>query len=175
MNAIVVYESMYGNTRRVAEAMADRLGAQAVAVADASADRIADADLVVIGAPTHIWGMSRRSTRKAAADAAAKPGSALMLEPGATGAGVREWLADHAGAIRTAATFDTRLKSPAVFTGRASRGIRRALRGAKVRLVAPSQSFFVDKQNRLRDGELDRARAWGEELTSRVPARRSER
>jgi hypothetical protein len=171
MNALVVYESMYGNTRRVAEVVADRLGGQAMAVADASTERLADAELVVIGAPTHVWGLPRRSTRKAAADAAAKPDSGLMLEPGATGSGMREWLAEHAGEIRNAAAFDTRLKSPPILTGRASRGIRRALRAAKVAPVARSQSFFVDKKNRLRDGELDRAREWAGTLTSRVPAR----
>jgi hypothetical protein len=171
MNAIVIYESMYGNTRKVAETVAQRLGAPAVAVADAGADRIADADLVVIGAPTHTWSVPRPSTRKAASDAAGKAGSELTLQPGATGPGVREWLAEHAGEIRTAAAFDTRMRFPAIFTGRASRRIRRSLRAAKVGLVAPSQSFLVDKQNRLLDGELDRAGAWGEDLASRVPAK----
>lgn len=171
MNAIVVYESMYGNTRRIAESVAERLGAPAIAVASATAERIADADLVAIGCPTHTWSMPRQSTRKAAADAAAKPGSGLTLEPGATGNGMREWLTEHANEIRAAATFDTRLRFPAIATGRASRRIRRVLRAANVELVAPPESFFVDKQNRLLNGELARAGAWGEELASRIPAK----
>lgn len=45
----------------------------------------------MVGGPTHAHGMSRASTRKAAAEAAAKPVSGVTLEPGADGDGLREW------------------------------------------------------------------------------------
>ena len=64
MRAVIVYESMYGNTRAVAETVAAELGGSAVSVADASADDLAGADLLVVGAPTHAWNMSRPSTRR---------------------------------------------------------------------------------------------------------------
>ena len=63
------------------------------------------ADLVVAGGPTHAHGMSRASTRKAAADQA---NDGLILDPDAEGAGLREWF-DSMGALDTAsAAFDTR-------------------------------------------------------------------
>jgi hypothetical protein len=171
MSALVVYESMYGNTRQVATAIADGVGTQAVPVSEATADRLAGVDLVVIGGPTHAWGMTRPKTRQAAAQSAAKPGSGLTLEPHATGIGVREWLAGHAREVPAAAVFDTRIAMPAALTGRASRRITQALRRAGVTVVRPPQSFLVSKQNRLLPGELDRARTWGSELATHVTQR----
>lgn len=166
MRAVVVYESMYGNTRHVAEAIAAELGAPAIPVRFASSHQVADADLVVIGGPTHAWNMSRPSTRKAAADGATKPNSDLRLEPGATGIGLREWLADHAGEVAAAAAFDTRVALPAALTGRASRKIARRLRAGNVKLVAPPESFLVTKANRLLPDQLEHARAWATTLAA---------
>jgi len=166
MKSVVVYESMFGNTRLVAEAIADGLGAEVVPVIDANRARLAGADLVVLGGPTHMWGLSREKTRNAAADTAEKPGSGETLEPGATGPGLREWLSEHAAELPAAVAFDTRLKARAIFTGRASRRIDKELRRARVRRPAPPRSFFVTKANTLCPGELQRAGAWGRELAS---------
>ena len=170
MRAVVVYESMYGNTHQIATAVADGLRAvtadvAVVAVTEATPDVVAGADLVVAGGPTHAHGMSRRSTRKAAVDAAAAPsGTALAVEPGAQGPGLREWLSGLAELTAVGAAFDTRIKAPAAITGRASKGIGKELSRHGAVLVAPSESFFVTKDNRLHEGEEDRARRWGEEL-----------
>ena len=98
MRAVIVYESMFGSTKKVAEAIAGRLadGAQVsvVPVTSAGAHTLDGADLVVVGGPTHTHGMSRPSTRKMAGKLARKPGSEVELVPGAvSGPGVREWLA----------------------------------------------------------------------------------
>src|SRR5690242_12369329 len=70
MRAVVVYESMYGNTHRIADAIGAGLEAafdvRVVPVSHAEPELIADVDLVVVGGPTHVHGMSRASTRKAA-------------------------------------------------------------------------------------------------------------
>ena len=96
MRALVVYESMFGNTHVVASNIADGLRSDfevtLVPVAEASWDLIADADLLVAGAPTHMHGLSSRSTRRMAAQAAAKEGSGLRMAPGADGPGMRDWL-----------------------------------------------------------------------------------
>jgi Flavodoxin domain len=166
--AIVVYESMYGNTRAVAAAIAAGLGSEAVAlpVAQATSDTLAGADLVVVGGPIHAWGMSRPSTRKGAADAANKPGSGLTLEPGAEGPGLREWFATLAGVAGPAAAFDTRMHAPAGMSGSAGRGIARRLRAHGFDLATKPECFYVTKANQLDDGELSRATSWGQQLAS---------
>jgi len=132
MKLVIVYESMFGNARRVAESIARGLGPQShtvvVPVTTAQAGLLDGAGLVVVGGPTHAHALSRAGTRKGAASMAGKPGSELTLERGADGRGLREWLArQHQGGLRAAA-FDTRLDRLAVLTGRASKGIGRLLR-----------------------------------------------
>src|SRR5579859_5720922 len=96
MRALIVYESMYGNTRLVAYRIADglrhRIEATVVPVADATAELAAAADLLIVGGPTHMHRMSSAATRRAAVTAAAKEHSGLATDPGADGPGLREWL-----------------------------------------------------------------------------------
>lgn len=170
MHAVVVYESMYGNTRHVAEAIARGIDVSAtvrvVPVPLAEALNLAEFDLVVVGAPTHVHGMSRASTRHAADDAAAASGGDLVMEPDSTSEGVREWLATLSGMTGQAAAFDTRLDAAPLLTGRASKGIAKMLRAVGFELVAPPESFLVDKDTHLLAGEEHRARAWGAHLAA---------
>jgi hypothetical protein len=172
MRAAVVYESMYGNTRHIAEAIRDGLEYAGLATdlyPVAEVPPLDGVDLLVVGGPTHTWSMSRASTRHAAVEAAGKASSGLHLEPKAEAAGLREWLATTALDVPVAAGFDTRLSAPSFLTGRASRGIARRLRRQGARLVLPSASFFVDRHNTLVvGGETTRARAWGEALAARI-------
>ncbi len=167
MKAVVVYESMYGNTHLIANAIAEglrpRAEAVAVSVHDADGPLLANADLVVVGGPTHAHGLSHESTRQAAAVAAEKPGADLELDPDAEGPGLREWFESLAG-VTQAAAFDTRVDMPAAFTGRASKGIARRLRHQGARLVADPESFLVTKQTHLEPDEERRAREWGAQL-----------
>jgi menaquinone-dependent protoporphyrinogen IX oxidase len=174
MRTVIVYESMYGNTRLVADAIASGLGPASetvvVPVAEARPGLLDGAGLVVVGGPTHAHGMSRAATRKGAAEAAAKPGGRLTLDPGAKGPGLRDWLADLGRVSGPAAAFDTRIEGPAILTGQASKGIARLLRKHGLTLAAKPESFLVTRDNQLRQGEEDRARAWGRELASRAVA-----
>lgn len=168
MRAVVVYESMYGNTHHVAEAIAD--GLRQFAEVDVGSIHVADsgwldeADLVVVGGPTHAHGMSRDSTRQAAVDAIEKPGTDLELDPDAAGDGVRDWLADLTTVPPRAAAFDTRVHMAPIVTGRASKGIAKQLRRMGAELVAEPESFLVSKETHLEPDELGRARAWGTQL-----------
>ena len=170
MRAVVVYESMYGNTHLVADAVADGLrsvdavDAEVVGVAHASADALAGVDVVVVGGPTHVHGLSRPSTRKAAAEAAAKPDSGVELDPDAEGEGLREWFDAVGGLPAHAAAFDTRIDAPAAFTGRASKGIAKRLRHHGCELLDEPHSFLVTKDNHLEDHEVQEARSWGRRL-----------
>jgi len=173
MRTVIVYESMFGNTRRIAQAIAEGIGPGAdvrvLGVADVDAGELEGADFIVIGGPTHALSMSRPGTRRGAPGQTTKAGSDLVLEPGAaTGPGVREVLASlgHVGA--RAAAFDTRINAPAVLTGRASKAIKRSLDRRGLMVVADPESFLVDKKSHLLPGETDRARAWGAHLATTV-------
>jgi hypothetical protein len=76
VHALVVYESMFGNTHTVATHIAEGIGtlleARIVPVHDATPEQIADADLVVVGGPTHVHGMSNERSRAGAADIASR-------------------------------------------------------------------------------------------------------
>jgi hypothetical protein len=174
MRAVIVYESMYGNTRLIADAIARGLGPESetvvVPVSEARPELLDRADLVVVGGPTHAHGMSRAATRKSAVQAADKPGSRLTLDPGAEGPGLRDWFDGLDQGSGTAAAFDTRLGGPAILTGQASKGIARLLRKHGLTLAAGPESFLVTKDNRLQPGEEHRAQAWGRQLASRPVA-----
>ena len=111
MRALVVYESMYGNTHVVASNIADGLRADyevtLVPVAEATTELVAGADLLVVGGPTHLRGLSSAMTRRMAAEAAARDGSGLRLDPDARGPGLRDWLKGLSGGHALAAAFDT--------------------------------------------------------------------
>jgi hypothetical protein len=176
MRALIVYESIYGNTHAAADGIAAGLRphgeVRVVAVHEASAELISWADLVVVGGPTHAHGMTRTSTRKGAVDAVTKPGSDLALDPDAAGPGIREWLGSL-GKVRgtQAAAFDTRVNGPEMFTGRASAGIANELRQLGFALAAEPESFLVDRHTHLVAGEADRATQWGARLAEiLVPA-----
>src|SRR5215475_7725123 len=120
MRAVVVYESMYGNTHLVADAIGAGLETAfdvwVVPVSQADPAVLDGAALVVVGGPTHVHGMSRASTRKAAVQAADKPIGGLTVEPDALGPGLREWFGSLGDHPVKAAAFDTRMHGPTVFT-----------------------------------------------------------
>ncbi|KAE8763520.1 flavodoxin family protein [Georgenia thermotolerans] len=167
MRALVVYESMFGNTQEVARAVAaglrPSLEVELCEVGRAPALADLDVDLLVVGAPTHAFGLSRAGTRE---DAATR-GEGPVLS---AGTGVREWL-DAAAPVRgglAVAAFDTHVRSPRV-PGRASVAAQRRLRHLGARIACPAESFWVHGYTGpLLDGELDRARRWGEVLGARV-------
>ncbi|HYM84673.1 MAG TPA: flavodoxin domain-containing protein [Candidatus Dormibacteraeota bacterium] len=173
MRALVVYESMYGNTARVAEAIAEGLGgATAVEVSAAPDELPPDLDLVVVGGPTHAHGMSRERSRRDAADRASRPVISRR--------GIRDWI-DGLRPPRPmdAASFDTRINGPELLTGSAAKGAARALRGRGFK-VAATESFVLDGMkgepyDRMPSTELERARTWGRTLAERLavgPGRR---
>jgi len=181
MRALVVYESMYGNTRAVAVDIAAGLSVThevtVVPVTRASRELVAAADLIVAGSPTHLHGMPTVTSRRSAAQAVGRPGSPLLLDPDADGPGMRAWLAGLDGGNVLAASFDTRFSGIPALTGRASRGIARALGERGCRLVVPPESFLVSGHNTLLPGEAARARSWGALVgetadAARVPGKR---
>lgn len=184
MRATVVYESLFGRTQEVAEAVAEGLLA-AAPVAAVDCTPVADAgpaagevDLLVVGGPTHFLGMSsprsRRIVRQYQERAA---GHRARQAPGEhpAGPGVREWLAalPQAAGGRRAAAFDTRLTT--LFPGSAARLIARSLEEHGYEVIARPEGFLVENMlGPLSAGERDRARAWGSALAGFLrPARQA--
>jgi hypothetical protein len=157
--AWVVYESMYGNTRKIAEAVAQ--GAKDWAEVEVhevstAATLPADVDVLLVGAPTHAFGLSRPSTR---ADAAAKGHRAVESAT----MGLREWLDGVVlpSSRSSFATFDTRVNRPRLPGSAAKKAAKRLHRKGGTQVVDP-ESFWVEgSEGPLLDGELERARAWG--------------
>jgi hypothetical protein len=164
MDAVVAVESVFGNTRAIADAvaggLAGRMTVRVVDVATAPAV-LGDADLLVVGGPTHAFGMSRPATRKSAAEQAG--GSATAAETG-----LREWLEALPAGVIPAATFDTRTDKPRLPGSAAARAHRR-LRHRGYRMIDRAQTFRVTgTTGPLVDGELERATVWGAELAARL-------
>lgn len=153
MKSTVVYESRFGNTARIARAIATNLEAvgtvRLVEATDATAFDVAGVDLLVVGGPTEGHGVSP-TLRALLKDV---PSDALRHVP--------------------TATFDTRLTWPAILAGSAARGIAQILQQKGATIVVPPESFLVKgmKDIQLIDGEIERAGAWAEKIRSEVAAR----
>jgi hypothetical protein len=164
MKAVVVYESLWGSTAAVARAIAEGIGPepQALCTDEATAAVVADAGLIVAGAP--LLGFSL-PTDKMRDGIRTNPGRA-PAPPDLSHPSLRSWLdALPAGDGRFAA-FETRLRlSP----GSATAEIGKRLESAGYRQVIEAQRFIVKgKFGPLRDGELEKARQWGAELARAV-------
>ena len=158
MNALVVYDSQYGNTELIAEAIVNALKeygqARAIRADRADADQLRSADVVILGCPTQGW----RPTRSMQ--------SLLAHVP-----------ADVWPEV-SAVAFDTRFHWPRFLSGSAARGISKRVAQLGARLVAPAESFFVTgKTGPLQDGELERAgrwaRAWARALHDKLEKTRT--
>ena len=168
MRALVVFESMFGNTETIARAVAEGLGERydvTVAEVGAAPDQVPPGvDLLVAGGPTHAFGLSRPATR---ADAAGQLGDRSPVSPGR---GLREWLAALPPVTGpAAATFDTHIDKR--FPGSAAKAARRRLRGKGFDVRAAESFYVTGTPGPLADGEEARARAWGARLAGLLAAR----
>jgi flavodoxin len=152
MKTLVVYDSLYGNTKAIAEAIAGAIPGQ-VQVLQASqleagplrTSVLETVDLLIIGSPTH--------------GAMPSPATLSLMEriPAPLQAGAR------------AATFDTRLTWPFLerWGGFAAAKIADKLREKGWTLVGEPGGFFVKglKKGPLKRGEIERAASWAKEIT----------
>jgi flavorubredoxin len=98
MTAVVVYESIYGNTRAIAEAIAEGLAplgeVEVRAVHEAGSVDVAE--VLVVGGPTHMHGLTSSISRRAAVKAGEEDGVAIERGAGEE-RGLRQWLAELSG------------------------------------------------------------------------------
>jgi hypothetical protein len=160
MKAVVVYESLWGNTAAVARAVAEGLGPDVLALstAEAQGPAMSGVDLIVAGAP--VLGFQLPTDRMR--DSIVSNPAGAPRPPDLSHPSMRSWLGAFPAGHGTFAAFETGLRwSP----GGATSAIARSLEQAGYRSVVKGQRFVVKgKWGPLRDGELERARRWGAEL-----------
>jgi multimeric flavodoxin WrbA len=185
MQVAIVYESLFGNTHQVAAAVAEGVReaepaatVSCLAVEDAAPEEILGADLLVVGGPTHMLGMTTHMSRsmvmhgdktELTEPVAAGGAPALTAEAGAEGPDLRDWFHDlpKAPRGRQAAAFDTRTTAP--LAGGAAHGIAHRLRHHGYEVVCEPEGFLIDAaEGPLKDGEYERARNWGAAMASRA-------
>ncbi|WP_394252567.1 flavodoxin family protein [Arthrobacter pityocampae] len=168
MKTLVVYESMFGSTRRIAEAVADALrpsGDVTVTIAAEAPTALSGYGLVVVGAPTHGHTLPQEASRKEASAWADDGKRDLALEADALRPGVREWL-EHVALSAPGprfAAFSTRADMPRIFAGDATAAIRRRLHRHHIVLDA-HEDFLVDSDSHLLPEEQQRAHDWARTL-----------
>ncbi|WP_374970956.1 flavodoxin family protein [Terrabacter sp. BE26] len=168
MKVLIVHESLFGNTRQVAETIAEglrqglapELGEVALVDVDQAPTSIGDdVGLLLVGGPTHAFSMTRPQTRQ---EAAAK-GAASSRQ------GLREWIwAVTPRESLPVVTFDTRVHVR-MLPGSAAAAAAKALRHRGFDRAERGETFWVrDTAGPVVEGELERALRWGAELATRV-------
>lgn len=166
LTALVVHESMFGNTADIAEAVAHGLALEGMEVSSpdvAEAPELAavDVDLLVVGGPTHAFSLSREGTREDAVRQGASPEHAKV--------GLREWLQATTPAEsshpRLAVAFDTRVRRVRYLPKTAGTRGAHVLQHLGFTLLERPMGFLVeDTPGPLLPGETERAVAWGQQL-----------
>ena len=168
MKAVVVYESHWGNTEAVARAIADGIGPDAVALNtdEATGDVVAGAELIVAGAPVIAFTLPGPGAKKQIAGDVKAPRPPDVSHPM-----LRSWLDQLPAGHGVGAAFETRIWwSPRGATGT----IKSKLKKAGYPRAAKAERFVVSGgYGPLREGELDRARAWGAMLAEAVKAEKA--
>jgi hypothetical protein len=159
MRGFVVYESLFGNTAQIAQAVVDGLKG----LLDVEQHSVAEgqlpegADLLVMGAPTHAFSMSRITTRQDAVNQGANADPTI---------GLREWLDElPEGNDTMFAAFDTRVEMVRRLPGSAAKAAAKVARKRGYQSLTRPESFYVqDTPGPLLDGEVQRAEVWGAQL-----------
>ena len=165
MQALVVYESFFGNTAAVARAIAEGIGpdASAMTTDDATPEVVSTADLVVVGAPVLGFRLPTDDIRAGLLHETGAP-----TPPDTSHRSMRSWLKTLPNGKAGVAAFETRFRfSPGGSIGTITDELERA----GYRSVAKGRKFLVTgKYGPLKAGELERARAWGAELATAAQA-----
>ncbi len=166
MKAIVVYESLWGNTAAVAGAIAEGIGpgARALSTGEATGAALADVDLIVAGAPVLAFRLPDdriRNSIRTDPRYASRP-------PDLSHPSMRSWLEALPKGSGRSAAFETRIWwSPGGSTGAIARGLEKA----GYRSIAKPRRFVVTgTYGPMRDGEVEKARQWGVEIAQAMAA-----
>jgi hypothetical protein len=160
MRGFVVYESLFGNTAQIAQAVVDGMNKHLDVELHSVAEGLhpEDTDLLVMGGPTHAFSMSRVTTRQDAVNQGAHADPTI---------GLREWLDQLSEGNDTMfATFDTRVEMVRRLPGSAAKAAAKVARKRGYQPLTRPESFYVqDTPGPLLEGEVQRAEIWGAQLT----------
>jgi flavodoxin len=139
MKTLVLYESKYGNTERIAEAITSELGGKILHVSEFKLEHLTNIDLLVVGSPIHGW------------------------QPSAETIHFLSRLENKSLKDIYVAAFDTGYKT--MMAGNAAPKILRMLEKAGGTQLAPTQKFIVTQsEGPLVSGEAERAQTWANYL-----------
>jgi len=150
MKAMVVYESFFGNTEKVARAIGSALGLtdqDVVNAAAVDADQIKGLELLIVGSPTRAFNACEQTK------------ALLRRMPDGSLKGIK------------VAAFDTRMKIDGnvpgilrvlakIFGFAAEPIARRLIRKGGIQVLDPAGFTVKDTEGPLYEGELERAAAW---------------
>jgi hypothetical protein len=163
MKAIVVYESYWGNTAAIARAVAEGIGPDTPALDtdEATPEAIEGADLLVVGSPVLAFALPTEAVREGLPKEKDAPSVADISKPS-----LRAWLDGLPKGSGRAAAFETRISwSPRGATSTIMKKLRRA---GYERLSDDERFLVTGRYGPLKEGEVERARAWGAELVAKV-------
>ncbi len=170
MDNVVIYESLWGNTAAVADAIASGLGSNAVALTtdQATPTVIANAQLIVVGSPVHAMNLPTEGSRASASTKVyGKPG----LHADVSHTSIREWLETVPSGDRRCAAFETGIRGP--LGHGAAKAILKQLSAAGLTPISDPHTFTVALVTRssepaalLLPGQEEKARRWGEQLAA---------
>ena len=144
MKALVVYDSTYGNTEKIARAVGAALtgDVKVLRAGEVNAAELNSYDLLVIGSPTY----------------GGRPMPSVVE--------LLNIIPESAIKGKNVAAFDTRIPTKlAKIFGYAGERIAKSLKEKNANLAVPAEGFFVTgKEGPLKDGELERAANWGKTL-----------
>lgn len=160
MKAAVVYESLWGNTAAIARAVAEGIGpgARALSTVEATPEALDGVELLVGGAPLLGFSLPTDSIRDSIARDSSTPPADFSAPS------MRTWLRSCPSGTARCAGFETAIWwSP----GSSAKTIARELESRGYRSAGKPMRFLVTGRfGPLKDGELDRARAWGASLVA---------
>jgi flavodoxin len=151
MNSLVIFDSQFGNTEKLARAAADTLKpagkAQAIKADAAQLTDLKGIDLLVLASATVAW----------------NPLPAMQAFLGKLTSDVLKGM--------SVACFDTIVHAPRFLTSSAARKMKKTLQGLGVSLLVPAMNFYVKgREGPLDDGEVERVTAWAQELIGKGKA-----
>jgi flavodoxin len=141
MKTLVIYDTNYGNTKKIAKAVVSKLGkdTKTVSIVDLKKKDLKGIDMLVAGCPVIAFSPTEKMSRFLAS------------------------LKDNELKGIKAASFDTRMKL--FFFTDAAKKISKELARAGAMIIAKPQDFYVKKaEGPLRDGEMEKAAVWAADI-----------